>query len=189
MYVFTLGTLVWFLVLVASLHVRPGRMEHRALSLKVVLAGFQYVRRAQLLLGSFSLDLFVVLLGGAVALMPIFAHDILHQGPRGLGMLRAAPALGAVTMSLLMARFPLQRHAGRWLFVCVAIFGAGDGCVRTFAYALALAGVAGHRWRGGYDQRDHSRIAAATGHAAGDARTCECGEFAVHRRIERAGRI
>ena len=75
------------------------------------------------MLGSFSLDLFVVLLGGAVALMPIFAHDILHQGPRGLGMLRAAPAVGAVLMSLVMARFPLRRRAGIWLFVSVTIFG------------------------------------------------------------------
>jgi MFS family permease len=123
-YVFTLATLVWYLVMVSTLRVRPGRMEHRDISLKVVLAGFQYVRRSQLLLGSFSLDLFVVLLGGATALMPIFAHEILHQGPRGLGMLRAAPAVGAVLMSLFMARFPLHRRAGRWLFVCVSIFGA-----------------------------------------------------------------
>ncbi len=122
-YVFTLGTMLWFLALAGTLHVRPGRMEHRDVSLKVVLAGFQYVRRAPLLLGSFSLDLFVVLLGGAVALMPIFAHDILHQGPRGLGMLRAAPAVGAVLMSLVMARFPLRRRAGIWLFVSVTIFG------------------------------------------------------------------
>jgi len=123
-YVFNLGALGWFLVLVGSLHVRPGRMEHRAASLKVVMAGFQYVRRSQLLLGASSLDLFVVLLGGATALMPIFAHDILHQGPRGLGMLRAAPAVGALVVSLLMARYPFRRHAGVRLFVCVAIFGA-----------------------------------------------------------------
>lgn len=123
-YVFTLATLLWYLAMVSTLHVRLGRMEHRDVSLKVLLAGFQYVRRAPLLLGSFSLDLFVVLLGGATALMPIFAHDILHQGPRGLGMLRAAPAVGAVTMSLIMARFPMNRRAGRWLFVCVSIFGA-----------------------------------------------------------------
>ena len=76
-------TLAWFLVLVGSLHVRPGRMEHRATSLKVVLAGFQYVRQAPMLLGSFSLDLFVVLLGGAVALMPIFAQEILQPGREG----------------------------------------------------------------------------------------------------------
>ncbi len=145
-YVFTLGTVVWFLALVVSLHARPGRMEHRELSMKVLLAGFQYVRRARMLLGSFSLDLFVVLLGGAVALMPIFAHEILHQGPRGLGMLRAAPAVGAVTMSLIMARFPLHRHAGRWLFTCVAIFGAATvifGLSHTLWLSLASLAIAG----------------------------------------------
>ena len=122
-FAFTLLTLFCFLVLVGSLHVRPGRMEHRDLSLQVVLAGFKYVWSLPLLLGSFSLDLFVVLLGGAVALMPIFANEVLHTGPRGLGMLRAAPAMGALTMSLVMARFPISRQAGRRLFVCVAIFG------------------------------------------------------------------
>jgi len=123
-YAFTLATLVWFLVLVASLRVRPGRMEHKAASVKVVMAGFQYVRHSPLLLGSLSLDLFVVLLGGATALMPIFAHDILHTGPRGLGMLRAAPAVGALAMSLALTRFPLARRAGRKLFIAVAVFGA-----------------------------------------------------------------
>jgi MFS family permease len=145
-YVFTLGTLGWFLVLVSTLHARPGRMEHRDFSLKVLLAGFQYVRRAPMLLGSFSLDLFVVLLGGATALMPIFAHEILHQGPRGLGMLRAAPAAGAVAMALVMARFPLRRHAGRWLFICVSIFGAATvvfGLSHTLWLSLAALAVAG----------------------------------------------
>ncbi|HEY6491015.1 MAG TPA: MFS transporter [Terracidiphilus sp.] len=122
-YAFTLLTLIWFLILVGNMHVRLGRMEHRELSLQVVLAGFKYVWSLPLLLGSFSLDLFVVLLGGAVALMPIFASEVLHTGPRGLGMLRAAPALGALTMSLVMARFPLSRRAGKRLFICVAIFG------------------------------------------------------------------
>jgi MFS family permease len=145
-FVFTLTTLVGFLVLVSTLHVRPGRMEHRAISMEVVLAGFRYVRRASMLLGSFSLDLFVVLLGGATALMPIFAHDILHQGPRGLGMLRAAPAVGAVTMSLMMARFPLRHHTGRWLFVCVSIFGAATvvfGVSHTLWVSLAALAIAG----------------------------------------------
>jgi MFS family permease len=145
-YVFTLGTLGWFLALVSTLHARPGRMEHRDFSLQVLLAGFQYVRRAQMLLGSFSLDLFVVLLGGATALMPIFAHEILHQGPRGLGILRAAPATGAVAMSLVMARFPLRRHAGRWLFICVSIFGAATvvfGLSHTLWLSLASLAVAG----------------------------------------------
>jgi MFS family permease len=145
-YVFTLATQVWFLALVGTLNVRPGRMEHREISLEVVLAGFRYVKRASMLLGSFSLDLFVVLLGGATALMPIFAHEILHQGPRGLGMLRAAPAVGAVTMSLVMARFPLRRRAGRWMFVCVSIFGAATvvfGFSRVVWLSLLSLAVAG----------------------------------------------
>ena len=147
-YVFTLCMLAWFLALILSLHVRPGRMEHRAASIKVVLAGFQYMRHSSLLLGATTLDLFVVLLGGATALMPIFAHDILHQGPRGLGMLRAAPAAGALVVSLLMARFPLHRRAGVRLFVSVALFGVATvvfGLSRSLWLslgALALAGAA-----------------------------------------------
>jgi MFS family permease len=145
-YVFTLAMLLWFLVLVGSLHVRPGRMEHRDLSQQVVLAGFKYVWSMPLLLGSFSLDLFVVLLGGAVALMPIFANEILHTGPRGLGMLRAAPAIGALSMSLVMARFPLTRRAGKRLFVCVAIFGVATlifGLSRSLWLSLAALAASG----------------------------------------------
>lgn len=145
-YLFTLATLVWFVTLVSTLHVRLGRMEHRAFSLEVMLAGFQYVRRASMLLGSFSLDLFVVLLGGATALMPIFAHEILHQGPRGLGLLRAAPAMGAVTMSLVMARFPMRKRAGRWLFICVTIFGVFTivfGLSRSLWLSLISLAIAG----------------------------------------------
>jgi MFS family permease len=145
-YLFTLLTLVWFLILVGSLHVRPGRMEHRATSLKVVLAGFRYVLQMPVLLGSFSLDLFVVLLGGAVALMPIFASEILHTGPRGLGLLRAAPAVGALCTSLVMARFPFRRRAGVRLFVCVAIFGAATivfGLSRSLWLSLAALALGG----------------------------------------------
>ena len=145
-YIFTLLTLVWFLVLVGSLSVRLGRMEHRAASIQVVLAGFKYVWSRRLLLGSFSLDLFVVLLGGAVALMPIFASEILHTGPRGLGLLRAAPAAGAFTMSLLMARFPISRGAGKRLFICVAIFGIATivfGLSRNLWLSMAALAIGG----------------------------------------------
>ncbi len=145
-YVFTLFTLVWFLVLIGTLHARPGRMEHRAASLKVVLAGFQYVRRMPMLLGSFSLDLFVVLLGGAVALMPIFANDLLHTGPRGLGLLRAAPAVGALCTSVFLARFPMKRRAGACLFTSVATFGAATvvfGLSRTLWVSLAALAILG----------------------------------------------
>jgi MFS family permease len=145
-YVFTLGTLAWFLVMVASLHVRPGRMEQKAASLNVVLAGFQYMMRSSLLLGASSLDLFVVLLGGATALLPIFAHEILRQGPRGLGMLRAAPAAGALIMSLTLTRFPFRHRAGLRLFVCVAIFGAATvvfGLSRNLWLSLAALALSG----------------------------------------------
>src|SRR6201987_2084291 len=108
-YLFTLATLAWFLMLVGSLHVRPGRMEHRAVSMDVILAGLRYLRRTQVLLGSVSLDLFAVLLGGAVALMPIFAEEILHAGPRGLGLLRAAPAVGALIVSVSLTWWPIKR--------------------------------------------------------------------------------
>jgi MFS family permease len=145
-YVFTLCTLTCFLVLVGSLHVRLGRMEHKAASMQVVLAGFRYVWSAEILLGALSLDLFVVLLGGAVALMPIFASDILHTGPRGLGMLRAAPAVGALAMSLLMARFPICRRAGRRMFIAVGIFGVATvifGLSRSLWLSLAALAVGG----------------------------------------------
>jgi MFS family permease len=123
-FLFTLFTLVAFLLLILSLHVRPGRMEHRAVSTEVILAGIRYVWSTQILLGSISLDLFAVLLGGAVALLPIFAQEILHAGPRGLGLLRAAPAIGALAISMWLTWRPLQRRAGATMFVCVGIFGA-----------------------------------------------------------------
>ncbi len=152
--------------------------------MKVVLAGFRYVWSARLLLGAMSLDLFVVLLGGAVALMPIFASDILHTGPRGLGMLRAAPAIGALAMSLLMARFPISRRAGRADVCRGGNLWRGDGGLWAFAEPVALAGGAGRGRRGRHDQRDYPRLAAATGDSAGDARTSERGQLAVHWRIQ-----
>ena len=145
-YVAMLCSLVTFLVLIGSLSVRLGRMEHRDVSLKVVMAGFQYVRRSPILLGSFSLDLFVVLLGGASALMPIFAQEILHTGPQGLGMLRAAPAMGALVISLVLARYPLRNRAGLRLFVCVGLFGAATivfGLSHNLVLSLAALAIAG----------------------------------------------
>jgi MFS family permease len=123
-YLFAFFASIWYVVLVGSLDVRPGRMEHRAISREVILAGFRYVAKTQILLGSISLDLFAVLLGGAVALMPIFAQDILHAGPRGLGILRSAPALGALSVSILLTWRPIQRRAGKRMLICVGLFGA-----------------------------------------------------------------
>jgi MFS family permease len=108
---------------VALMHIRTGRMEKQATSLKTVLAGFRYVWEKKVVLGSISLDLFAVLLGGAVALLPVYAKQVLHVGPWGLGILRSAPAVGAALMGATLAFRPLRKKSGRIMFVCVAIFG------------------------------------------------------------------
>jgi MFS family permease len=123
-YAFSLVTLLGFLVLVGAMRTRPVREVKNAFNLDTMLAGFKYVWHAKLLLGSISLDLFAVLLGGATALLPIFANDILHAGPRGLGLLRAMPAVGALAVSLIMTVRPIKRDAGKIMLWCVAIFGA-----------------------------------------------------------------
>lgn len=101
----------------------PQKISQQAASLATLLAGFRYIWHEKVVLGAISLDLFAVLLGGAVALMPIFALDILNVGPTGLGFMRAAPGLGAIPTALLLSRFPIRNHAGRILFVFVGLFG------------------------------------------------------------------
>ena len=145
-YVATLLSLIVFLVLVAGITLRPVARDRRGPSLNVILAGFQYVRRSPILLGSLSLDLFVVLLGGSVALMPIFAQEILHTGPQGLGMLRAAPAAGALAISLVLARFPIRRRAGWLLFTGVGLFGVATvvfGLSRSLPLSLGALAIGG----------------------------------------------
>jgi len=93
------------------------------ISTKTVLAGLEYIWRKKLILGSISLDLFAVLLGGAVALLPVYASEILKTGPWGLGLLRSAPGIGAAAMALLLAYRPLNRRAGATMLWCVAGFG------------------------------------------------------------------
>lgn len=123
-YCFTLAMLAGFMVMVGMIRVRAVAGEKKAFNATTVLAGLKYVAETRLLLGSISLDLFAVLLGGAVALMPIFAHDVLHTGAQGLGLLRAMPSLGALAVSLTLVFRPIKRRAGRTMLVCVAIFGA-----------------------------------------------------------------
>ena len=105
------------------MHVRTGRMEKRNVSLDTILAGFRYVWQEKMILGSISLDLFAVLLGGATALLPVYAQDILHIGPRGLGLLRSMPSAGAALMAIWLAYRPIRRRAGIVMFVAVTIFG------------------------------------------------------------------
>ena len=114
-------------VLAAAL-VWSARYEHKPLprapvTMDTLLAGVRFIRAKPVVLGAISLDLFAVLLGGATALLPIYARDILHAGPEGLGLLRGAPAIGALLMSLVLARWTIRSRAGTILFSCVAVFG------------------------------------------------------------------
>jgi MFS family permease len=120
-----------------ALGLRSGRVPaaEGALGLDEVLAGVRLIRRTNVLLGAISLDLFAVLLGGAVALLPVFAKDILEVGPTGLGLLRAAPAVGALVGAAIIARYPIRRHAGPTLFVVVAGFGL---CMVAFGLSRQL---------------------------------------------------
>ena len=92
-------------------------------TLSSILGGFRYIWKEKVVLGAISLDLFAVLLGGAVALMPIYARDILHVGELGLGLLRAAPGIGAIIAIALITAFPIRDHAGWILLACVVLFG------------------------------------------------------------------
>lgn len=120
--------------LVASLAAtRP--VARAAVSVYAVVESLRFIRREPLILGAITLDLFAVLLGGAMALLPVFARDVFGAGPWGLGLLRAAPAVGALLMSLMLTRWHI-RHAGRVMFTAVAVFGAA-----TLAFALSTSFV------------------------------------------------
>jgi MFS family permease len=97
--------------------------EKEPVSLRTVLAGFRFIWEKKLILGSISLDMFAVLLGGAVALLPVYARTILHTGPWGLGLLRSAPGVGAALMAIVVAHRPIRRRAGRIMLLSVAAFG------------------------------------------------------------------
>jgi MFS family permease len=119
-------------LLMARLRYRQAPPRREPATLKTLFAGVHFIRRRPDVLGVISLDLFAVLLGGATALLPVFARDILHTGPWGLGLLRAAPAVGALLMSLWLARYNLEKRVGMIMFAAVAGFG-----VATLVFALS----------------------------------------------------
>lgn len=133
-------------VLVARLrysHTPPAREPVTAAT---VLAGVDFIWKRKPVLGAVSLDLFAVLLGGAVALLPIYAKDILHTGPWGLGLLRGAPAIGALVMSIALTRRPVERNVGRTLLLAVGLFGVCMivfGLSRSFLVSLIALAVSG----------------------------------------------
>ena len=123
--VYLVSTAFSLLALAGVLALRAGRDGAGAGSpdLRSVLGGVRLVRRTPILFGAISLDLFAVLFGGAVALLPVFAKDVLEVGPAGLGVLRAAPAAGALVAAVVLTRRPIRRNAGRTLFTVVALYG------------------------------------------------------------------
>lgn len=113
---------------------------------KTLLAGIHFIWHRKPVLGAISLDLFSVLLGGATALLPIYARDILHTGPWGLGFLRAAPAVGAFVMSIWLTRHPIERRAGKWMFAAVALYGASTvvfGLSTNFMLSMVMLALSG----------------------------------------------
>jgi MFS family permease len=111
-----------------------------------VAEGIRFVRQRPIVLGAVSLDLFAVLLGGAAALLPVFARDILHVGPVGLGILRSAPAVGAALTAVFLTRFPIERRSGTHLFMAVATFGVATiafGLSRNFHLSLVMLCITG----------------------------------------------
>ncbi len=135
-------------LIMASIRTRLGRLEQAPVSWETLLAGFRYVWQNKIILGAITLDLFAVLLGGAVALLPIYAKEILHVGPLGFGILRAAPSMGAAVMAIIFAHLPPMQRAGHAMLRAVALFGCMTivfGLSRHFLLsvaALVLLGAA-----------------------------------------------
>jgi MFS family permease len=113
---------------------KPPPRERPTLS--NMLDGFRFIWKQKIILGAISLDLFAVLMGGVIALLPIYAEEILKLGPEGLGWLRAAPGIGAILMAAVIAVFPIRDHAGRIMFLCVALFG-----VFTVVFGLSTSAL------------------------------------------------
>jgi MFS family permease len=134
------------LVLYGSVRPRPAARSQAERNWSSLLAGIHFIRSRPAILGAISLDLFAVLLGGATALLPVYARDILVVGPWGLGLLRSMPAVGALVTALWLTYRPLVRHTGRRMFQSVAIFGVatiGFGVSRNLALSMACLAILG----------------------------------------------
>ena len=145
--VYSLCAVLFSLSMLLTLWVRYEHVaRHSSLSWTSLFAGVAFVWERKVLLGAISLDLFAVLLGGATALLPIFVRDILHVGPEGLGLLRASPAAGALCMSIVITRWPIQRYVGYKLLAAVAVFGLAlivFGMSDSFVLSMVALAVSG----------------------------------------------
>ena len=120
--------------LISLIRIERVKTANDPMAFSILFAGINFIRRNPLILGAISLDMFAVLLAGATALLPIFARDVFNVGPWGLGLLRAAPAVGALAMALTLARWPLGSAAGPKMFIGVAVYG-----VATIAFAISTS--------------------------------------------------
>jgi MFS family permease len=141
--VYLTAMLTAVVALVSTLRIKPAARARprEEVTMTTVLAGFRYIWRQKLILGSITLDMFAVLLGGAVALLPVYAREILNTGPWGLGLLRSAPGVGATLMAILMAHRPLRGRAGPAMLWCVAGFGVCTilfGISRNIVFSLIM---------------------------------------------------
>jgi MFS family permease len=149
-FVYSIVTVVFTAAAVSMLFIRgkPPQRVREKVTLASVFGGLIFIRSRPEILGAVTLDLFAVLLGGATAMLPIYAHDILHAGPWGLGVLRGAPAVGALTLSIILARRPIRHHAGLLMFAAVFVFGCAtivfglSTWLPLSAAALAVLGAA-----------------------------------------------
>lgn len=145
---YAVATLLCFGAMIAMLLLKVKEPE-KSKSTPVftsIAQGLRFVFSHQIILGALSLDMFAVLFGGAVAMLPAFIHDVYHMGPESLGILRASPALGAIVTGLWLTRYPINLHAGRWLLGAVAGFGLsiiGFGLSTSFWLAVALLLLSG----------------------------------------------
>jgi MFS family permease len=134
-YLCDVAAMFWFLAMLSRIE-RPAQVvSQSAVTLQTLTAGIGFVRQNKVLLGAMALDMFAVLLGGATALEPVYAKSILHCGPAGLGWMQAAPALGALVMSVMLAHRPPIAHAGRTLLLAVVGFGL---CMVAFGFSRSL---------------------------------------------------
>ena len=131
-YALAVSISIFAMAMTMRIRILTAARSQEPVSLRTVFAGFRFIWDKKVILGSISLDMFAVLLGGAVALLPVYAREILHTGPWGLGLLRSAPGVGAAVMAIVVAHRPIRRRAGMAMLLCVAGFG-----VFTIAFGIS----------------------------------------------------
>jgi MFS family permease len=145
-YLFDALAAITFLVLLGFIKGRPLALSRKAATMDSLMEGFRFIRSTKVILAAITLDMFAVLFGGAVALLPIYATDILQVGPQGLGVMRAAPSIGAIIMAFAIAHLPPFKRAGKTLLIAVAGFGAATiifGFSKNFLLSVTMLTLLG----------------------------------------------